>query len=105
MKGEVFYGTKDIINQKGLAARWGCTPKYIDDLRRDGVISTVQGLPAPRFNIQHVLEIEGTKIESFSPLERRRLEREIQALREENQQLKGVLSNILAESSKVINLR
>ncbi|EDT27497.1 TPA: histidine kinase [Clostridium perfringens] len=96
---------KILLTKKELAARWGCTPKYIDDLRRDGVISTVQGLPAPRFNIQHVLEIEGTKIESFSPLERRRLEREIQALREENQQLKGVLSNILAESSKVINLR
>lgn len=96
---------KILLTKKELAARWGCTPKYIDNLRAEGVISTVKGLPTPRFNIQHILEIEGTKIESFSPLERRRLEREIQALREENQQLKGVLSNILAESSKVINLR
>ncbi|MBI6110907.1 histidine kinase [Clostridium perfringens] len=96
---------KILLTKKELAARWGCTPKYIDNLRAEGVISTVKGLPAPRFNIQHILEIEETKIESFSPLERRRLEREIQALREENQQLKGVLSNILAESSKVINLR
>ncbi|EOU1465715.1 histidine kinase [Clostridium perfringens] len=96
---------KILLTKKELAERWGCTPKYIDNLRAEGVISTVKGLPAPRFNIQHILEIEGTKVEAFSPLERRRLERELKALREENQQLKGVLSNILAESSKVINLR
>lgn len=52
---------KILLTKKELAARWGCTPKYIDDLRRDGVISTVQGLPAPRFNIQHVLEMKEQK--------------------------------------------
>ena len=97
-------GQQILLTKKELAERWGCTTKYIDNLRAEGVISTVQGLPAPRFNIQHILEIEGTKVEAFSPLDRRRLERELKTLREENQQLKGVLSNILAESSKVINL-
>lgn len=96
---------KILLTRKELAERWGCTTKYIDDLRRNGVISTVKGLPTARFNIQHILEVEGTEIEKFSPLERRRLERELKVLQEENQKLKMVLSNILAESSKVINLR
>ena len=54
--------------------------------------------------MQHILELEGVKLEKFSPLLKRKMERELEELREENQRLKKIIGNVLAETSQVIGL-
>lgn len=100
-----------LLTKKDLAQRWQVTEKAIDNWRKEGIVTTCKGIPSVRFTMQHILELEGVKLERFSPLEKRKLEmkekdleRQIQELRLENEKLKNILATILAESSKVINL-
>ncbi|MBY6756386.1 histidine kinase [Clostridium botulinum] len=93
-----------LLTQKDLAERWQVSVKAIESYRQQGLITPVEGLPSIRFNPQHIAELEGTKLERFSPLERRRMEREIENLKQENEKLKGILSATLANLAPVINL-
>jgi len=70
-----------LLTKKDLAEKWQVSEKAIDDYRNKGIITAVKGLPSVRFTPQHIAEIEGTKLERFSPIERRRLEREIEVLK------------------------
>ena len=62
-----------LLTKKDLAARWDVTTTTIDRWVKDGIISPVKGLPSVRFNLEHVLKLEGTEIGRLSPLERKRL--------------------------------
>ncbi|MBU3176058.1 histidine kinase [Clostridium estertheticum] len=70
-----------LLTKKDLATKWQVSEKAIDDYRNKGIITSVKGLPSVRFTSQHIAEIEGTKLERFSPIERKRLERENEELR------------------------
>ncbi|MBE1302894.1 histidine kinase [Clostridium botulinum] len=93
-----------LLTQKDLAERWQISVKAIESYRQQGLITPIEGLPSIRFNPQHIAELEGTKLERFSPLERRRMERELEQLKQENEKLKGILSQTLANLAPVINL-
>lgn len=93
-----------LLTQQDLAERWQVTVKTIENYRLSGIIAPVKNLPAIRFTPKHIAEIEGVKLERFSPLERRRMERELSELKKENDILKSILTNVLTETSKVINL-
>lgn len=93
-----------LFTQQDLAERWQVSVKAIESYRKEGVITPVPGIPSIRFNPQHILELEGTKLERFSPLERKKLEREIETLKQENEKLKRILSQTLANLAPVINL-
>lgn len=93
-----------LLSQKDLAERWQVTEESIRNWRNEGIIQPAKGLPVIRFTMQHILELEGVQLEKFSPLLKRQMEREIEGLKEENQQLKRILGNVLAETSKVIGL-
>jgi len=67
-----------LLTKKDLAERWQVTETSIDNWRRDGIITTCKGVPAVRFSPQHIAELEGAKIEKFSPLERKKIERELE---------------------------
>lgn len=94
-----------LLTQKDLAERWQVSVRAVENWRKDGLITPVEGIPAIRFSPQHIEELEGTKIERFSPLERRRMENELVALKQENEKLKGILSQTLASLAPVINLK
>jgi len=70
-----------LLTKKDLAQRWQVSEQAIDDYRIKGIISAVKGLPSVRFNPQHIAEIEGTKLERFSPIEKKKLQRENEQLR------------------------
>ncbi|KEH93253.1 hypothetical protein [Clostridium botulinum] len=91
-----------LLTQKDLAERWQMSVKSIEEYRKAGIIPTVQGIPAIRFNMQTILELEGTKLERFSPVERRHMERELEKLKQENEQLKSILSKTLANLAPVL---
>lgn len=95
---------KDLLTQSELAQRWQVTEESIRNWRNEGIIQPAKGLPVIRFTMQHILELEGIKLEKFSPLLKRRMEREIEELTAENQKLKKILGNVLAETSQVIGI-
>jgi transposase-like protein len=95
---------KDLLTQSELAERWQVTEESIRKWRNEGLIQTAKGVPVIRFTMQHILELEGVKLEKFSPLLKRKMERELEELREENQKLKKIIGNMLAEASQVIGI-
>ncbi|MBU5312304.1 helix-turn-helix domain-containing protein [Tissierella carlieri] len=93
-----------LLTQQDLAERWQVDVSTITNWRKEGILQPIKGIPAIRFTEEHIAELEGVKLERFSPLERRKIESELEELRLQNEKLKEVLGNILTESSKVINL-
>jgi hypothetical protein len=67
----------NLLTKKDLAEKWQVSERSIDIWRQEGTISECKGVPAIRFSPQYIAELEGVKLEKFSPLERRRLEREL----------------------------
>ena len=51
-----------LLTRADLAAKWQVSEQAIDDYRTKGIITTVKGLPSIRFTLQHIQEIEGTKL-------------------------------------------
>lgn len=94
-----------LLTQKDLAERWQVSVKAIENWRKDGIVTPVKGVPAIRFSEEHIAKLEGTTLEKFSPLEKRKLENELEELRRENRQLKDIVSNILASASKIISYK
>jgi hypothetical protein len=93
-----------LLSQKDLAERWQVSEESIRNWRNEGIIQAAKGVPVIRFTMQHILELEGVKLEKFSPLLKRKMEREIEELTAENQKLKKIIGNILAETSQVIGI-
>lgn len=93
-----------LLTKKELAERWQVSEKTIDNWRESGILTPCTGIPAIRFSLQHIVELEGTKLERFSPIEKKRLEIENEKLKQENEQLKGIIANVLSETSKIVNL-
>ena len=96
---------KKLLTRGELAERWGVDVRTIANWENEKVIQRVDALPLPRYTLEHIEAIEGIKdLNRFSPLERRRLESELEKTKKENETLKSILSNILAESAKVVGL-
>lgn len=93
-----------LLTKKDLAERWQLDERTIDKYRADGIITPCKGIPAIRFSLQHITEFEGVKLEKFSPIERRRLEREIEELKQENTLLKQAWIKIFSESANIAPL-
>jgi hypothetical protein len=95
---------EQLLTKQDLADRWKVTVRTIENWINDGIVIPVKNIPTVRFSPTHIAELEGTKLDKFSPIERRKLERELEEVTKERDFLKSVLSNILTESSKVIRL-
>lgn len=93
---------KSVLTQQEVAERWGVTVKALTDWRNQGILQPIKGIPAIRYSLEYIQQIEGTTLEKFSPLERRRMEIEIEKLRQENEKLMSIVSNVLSEASRAI---
>lgn len=87
-----------LLTQEDLAERWKMSVKAIENYRKEGLIVPVKGIRAIRFNPHYIEEIEGTIPEPITWQERK-LQKQVEALEEENKKLKGTISNILAQCS------
>ena len=76
-----------LLTKQDLAKRWQVSTTTIDRWVDDGVISPVKGLPSKRFSLEEVLKLEGIEISKLSPLERKRLLKEIERLEKEKEEL------------------
>lgn len=72
---------KTLIDRKELALRWGVTTKTIEKYEQQGIINRLPEFDSPRYSIQEVRKIERIEDNPLSPLERRRLEKEIDELK------------------------
>lgn len=92
-----------LLDRKALSERWGVSIQAIINYENDGVIKRNPNIPTPRYNLYDIQKIEGSQLDPLSPIERKRLEREVYEWKIKYEDLRKVLGNILAESSKVIN--
>lgn len=93
-----------LLTVSDLAERWRVNETSIRRYVADGVITPCKGVPGVRFHPKYIAELEGVELERFSPLEKKRLERELEEYKIKYESVKSVLATILSESSKVINL-
>ena len=93
-----------LLTVSDLAERWRVNEASIRRYVADGVITPCKGVPGVRFHPKYIEELEGVELERFSPLEKKRLEIELEDYKSKYESVKNVLATILSESSKVINL-
>lgn len=67
-----------------LAERWGYAPDTIRRMENEGILHRVQGLPGVKFSAAEVHQLEsiGLDAKAMTAWERKRLELEIQELKE-----------------------
>lgn len=93
---------KTVLTQQEVAERWGVTVKALTDWRNQGILQPIKGIPVIRYSLEYIQSLEGTTLEKFSPLERKRMELEIEKLKQENEKLMSIVSNVLSEASRAI---
>ncbi len=91
-----------LLTQQDLAERWQVSVRSIEEWRKQGVLQPAKGIPTIRFTPQYIAEPEGVELERFSPLEKRRMERELEELREENSRLKSIVMRFMTETAGLI---
>lgn len=86
---------KTLLSKKSLAERWDMSPKTVERYEREGIIKSIPGLPSIRYSLDEILRIESNgSINPLSPLERKRMEKEIRDLIKERDFYKNQVINI-----------
>lgn len=93
-----------LLTMADVARRWQVHHTTIRNWVNDGKIQTIKGIPSPRFSLEYIQRIEEVKPDRFSPLERKRLELEIERLKQENEKLKEVARVVFQQTSQVMGL-
>lgn len=91
-----------LLTKKDLAERWQLDERTIDRYRMDGIIVPVKGLPCVRYNESYIEQIEGNIPERTTTRERR-LEKELQELTAERDELMSIIRDMLISGSKIMN--
>ncbi len=96
-----------LLTKKDLAKRFQVSTTTIGRWVDDGIIPYVKGLPSLRFRLEDILKLEGTEISKLSPLERKRLLKEIEQLKrekeeleKENEELKDYVRSVIGRGLK-----
>lgn len=81
-----------LLSVEELAHRWGKDEGTIRKYVREGIITSCKGVPGIMFHPKYIAELEGVELERFSPLQKRRLERELEKAKKENEELKAIIA-------------
>ena len=111
MKSEVRRVEEKLFTKQDIATRWKLTIKTINTYIADGILIPAKGIPSIRFTPQHIAELEGIEINKFSPLERKRMLREVKELENKitdlenkNLELKEYVASIVGNGVRLIGL-
>jgi len=85
-----------LLTKKDVAELLNVSVPTIDRYISDKILTPVKGIPAVRFTPSHIEELEGVQPERFSPLERRKLERELEEWKTRAQRAESVLNEIVS---------
>lgn len=75
-----------------LSIRWQRDEATIRRYVREGTLTPCEGVPGMMFHPEYISKLEGVELERFSPLEKRRLERELESATIENKRLKEIIA-------------
>lgn len=93
-----------LIGRESLAKRWDMKVSTVIKYENEGIITRVPGIPSPKYNIEEIMKVEGSEINPLSPLERRRLEKEVNYWKERYTRVKDIINKILPELLSTTNL-
>lgn len=93
---------EQLLTKEQLAQRWQVKPRTIENYEKDGIIARVPGLPVPRYSLKAIAEVEGVELETFSPLLKKQMQRELDKVTKERDELKQILFNITSEANRFI---
>ena len=85
-----------LISRETLAKRWDVTTRTVINYEQEGLITRNPNVPIPRYNLEEIMRLEGTELNPLSPLERRRLEKQVEELTKERDYWKSKVENIKA---------
>ena len=87
---------KVLISRKSLAERWDFeSTESIQNYEKRGILTRNPHFEAPRYYMEEIIKIESLgEVNPLSPLERRKLEKRIKELEDENLILKDKIANI-----------
>lgn len=85
-----------LFSRKDLMERWGISYQSVVNYENNGTLTRNPNFDNPMYYLEEVLKIESlnSELNPLSPLERRRLEKLIKELEENNEQLKTKLNNV-----------
>ncbi|WP_054198890.1 hypothetical protein [Clostridium baratii] len=93
-----------LLTVSDLAERWKKTELTIRRYVLDGIITPCEGVPGVMFSPEYIAKLEGVELRKISTFEFKKLEYERDLYKKENEKLKNIITNILAESSKIFEL-
>jgi predicted site-specific integrase-resolvase len=94
---------EQLLTKKNLAEHWQVTIQTIDSYIKDGLITPCNKVPCKgRFNPKYIAELDGVKLEKFSPLERRRLERELEFWKTKAEELERTITKLSMDITQAV---
>jgi transcriptional antiterminator len=93
------------ITKKQLADILQVTERSIDNWIKDKIITPVKGLPVIRFSPKYIAELQGVQLTEFSPLERRKLLKELEEVTRERDKLRSDIAKINSISTESLLYR
>ena len=93
-----------LLTVRDLAERWQKTELTIRRYVADGILTPCKGVPGTMFAPAYIAKLEGIELERFSPLEKRRLENEINMYKKKYEDMKEIITNVLIEVSKIMKV-
>ena len=93
-----------LLSVKDLSIRWQKDEGTIRRYAKEGILSPCKGVPGMMFHPRYIAQLEGVEMERFSPLEKRRLENEIEKVKRENEKLRVALREYQVISARSLSL-
>lgn len=85
-----------LISRETLAKRWDVTTRTVINYEQEGLITRNPNVPVPRYNLEEIMKLEGSELNPLSPLERRRLEKQVEELTKERDYWKSKVETVKA---------
>ncbi len=93
---------EQLLTKKDLAQRWKVSLPTIDNYIADEIIAPIKNIPSIRFNPQYIAELEGVKLEKHSPLEWRRMEKELEYWKSRAEKTEEAIAKMSIIATEVI---
>lgn len=92
---------KPVLTLKDLAKRWNCSENSLRKRVNSGELKYIKQAPIYRFSLAYIQELEEADCDWMSPLERRRLEKEVEVEKQKVEFYKMKLKELTGTAIKV----
>lgn len=93
-----------LLTVKNLAERWqkdeGTIRRYI----KEGTITPCKGVPGTMFSPSYIAKLEGVELERFSPLQKKKMEKEIEELNNQLNKYKAIIKRVACIGAESLSL-